>query len=254
MTGGKIFVGSTVGRGYEPDNVQCLLRLLTRHPGFVYAPVGNDALVTRSRAIAARRFVEHSECDVLLSIDTDILFEDRDAITLCEQAREYGIVAAVYVTRSRERCWPTSIFLAGKPVFFTDDPTPVEVRWAATGFVAVARRVVEAVVKDQPLCHPSSDSLRMWPIYDPIVVENDDGELIYLSEDYAFCERASRLGFKSYVNPAVRLAHLGPYPFRLEDMLIETPGRQDLKVERVQGMKYRVDSLNGALVGAGSPG
>ena len=91
------------------------------------------------------------------------------------------------------------------------------IKYAATGFLAVARRVFERMARDLPLCN-QKDSIPMYPFYTPFVDKDDSGDPVYLSEDWAFCEQARRLGFGVWANPTVNLIHVGSHHYQLEDL------------------------------------
>jgi hypothetical protein len=44
------------------------------------------------------------------------------------------------------------------------------------------------------------------------------GSHVYLGEDYAFCERARRCGFKIFADTTIRLQHIGIYGYSWEDV------------------------------------
>lgn len=242
-----IMAGIAVGRSYESDFIPCLLRLL-RSPNVRFFPRGNDALIERSRSYIATYFLEQTDLDVLFTCDSDVLFDAGDVQTICQQAHDLkAIVGGAYVTRSRERCVPTSYFLPGQPMVFDGTQTPQPVKWVATGFMAVDRSVVAKIAArpDMPLCHPKHRGLRLRPMYLPMVVPDDEGDPIFLSEDWAFCERAREEGVTSYINPGVRLLHQGDYAFRLEDMFDHPAATQPLIVTRSFGSdsRYKIETL-----------
>lgn len=228
-----IYLGSAYGRAIEPDHFQSLIRML-RYP-VTFVPTWNDALLSRARAKTATHFLLETDCDVHVSIDADIVFDPQSVLQIAQQAHELGgLVAGLYVTRAAGGlCKPTSVFEDDVPIEFGTDPTPVPIKWAATGFLATPRRVLERLVEDLPLCHPD-EPWRFYPLYDPFTVDGPRGA-IGLSEDYAYCERARRAGFTVYINPAVRLLHLGHYPFRLEDL-----GQPEMPASPVQ-LTYQSD-------------
>ena len=237
----KVCVGAIVWRQYEPEHVQCLVKLL-RMPNVSYLPVVGDALVERARSIVATWFLDNSEADVLLTIDSDIWFVPDDALLVAEQAMSHDIVSAVYATRSTSRAIPTTP-IGRENVNFGIDPTPVPVRWAASGFMAIHRRVLEKLAKrpDMAKCHDKED----WgfhPFYHTLIVPGDaeDGERNLLSEDYAFCERAREEGFGIYINPAVRLGHVGSYIYRLEDMITPHSEPRPLVMRRNGQGQYQI--------------
>lgn len=248
----KIYVGGAIGRYVEPDHHISILSLLptiyqrTGHAA-IYKPSVNDAMLDRARGTCATRFLEKSDADVLLSLDSDVVFQAEDAIRVCEAAMEHGIVGAIYVTRGKgKNCYPSSLPVDGQRVYFGNDTTPVEYRYVATGFVAVHRRVFEALAKrdDCPILHASSDLYRFRPFYTPFWYDFLGlGEQMYLSEDWAFCDRAAQEGFKSYIDPSVRVQHLGLWPFKLEDMLREDLATQPLWLTRESSGLYVRDAV-----------
>lgn len=238
----KIYCGPSYVRHVEADHFSSILRLL-RHPEIRFAPEWNDALIDRARAKAITKFVRNTDCDVFLTIDGDIVFDDADALKICEQAMDHDIVAGQYVTRSRHRCFPTTLQNDDDAIEYADDPTPRAVKWAATGFLAIHRRVVEALIQsdDVELCHPDEEWAFYSNLFTPFTVPGPNGP-IYLSEDYALCERAIRAGFTVHVNPAVRLLHVGQYAFSLEDMVYPPPEQMAMRFTRTPEGRYRVET------------
>ena len=217
---------------------------LLRMPNVEYAPMTGDALVERARSISATYFLRKSDADVHLSIDSDITdFRVEDVLKICEQAASHDIVAAVYITRAAKRTFPATFFQDGLRVEMAFDPTPVPVQWAATGFLAVHRRVFERLTKDLPLLHKGDGDRAFYPFYLPLVYDDPDAGPILLSEDYAFCERAKQAGFGVWINPAVRLGHIGQYVYRLENMLQEELEPHPMVVTRA-GRVWKAESLS----------
>lgn len=217
-----IYLGSSIWREASIDWVLSMRELMF---GMVQLgirgfdqPVTNDALITRSRSRAASSFLE-SQADILVMVDSDIKFLPGDLLKLAEKAYEYSIIGGAYTKRNGHNTELAIRVLPGSEIIFADDSNPVEVEYLSTGFLAVHRRVFEAMLTrdDMPLCH-ASDSLRFYPFFRDAVSVRPDGEVFYLSEDWAFQERAKEHGFKSWLDPSIRLSHLGSYDFNLEDM------------------------------------
>ena len=216
--------------------VMSLFNLMT-NPEFGLRPFAGDALIERSRGRAAAYFLDRSDADVMLAIDSDIEFMDSDAVMICEQAMTHDIVCGCYVTRSQTQAVPTSRLSYDVQYEFAKDPKPLPVEWPATGFVAIHRRVF-AAMRELPgmgLLHPDDENFRMYPFYLPFASVSEEGQPIFLSEDWAFGERAKQAGFQSYMNPAVRLGHWGAKRFMLEDMLTEEVKPIPMTVKRHQG-------------------
>ena len=229
----RTYIGSCIWRSVEVAHLKPLLALL-REPDFGYYPQVGDALIDRARSISASYFLRHTDYDVHLSIDSDIVgFTVEDTKKMCELAMEYDIVGGVYVCRSPSQTHPASFYLPGVKVLHAFDHTPVEAKWLATGFLAVHRRVFETLAKDLPLLAEKDGAKAFHPFYLPMLYEDDDvGQMIELSEDWAFCQRAKDAGFKCYIDPAIRLGHIGTYTYRLEDTAQKQPEPQPLAIQR----------------------
>ncbi len=56
----------------------------------------------------------------------------------------------------------------------------------------------------------------MVPYFMPMIVGEGE-QAWYLGEDFAFCERAHRCGFRIVADTSIRLWHVGPYRYGWED-------------------------------------
>mgnify|MGYP001607596779 CR=1 FL=1 len=219
----KIYLGQVVWRDEAQGHAQCMRQLWReldkRGIDFEDGTVVGDALVSRSRSIVASSFLL-SDCDVLLSIDSDIWFRPEDAIALAEKAVSYDIIAGLYMTRSLNT--QPALMLPDTKVDFAPGVEPVETRFGSTGFMAVHRSVFEKLSESLPRCHigwsDRGQDTSFWPFYMPFVIPWEGDGHMYLSEDWAFCERAKDAGFKVWLDPSIRLGHYGSYLFTLEDL------------------------------------
>ena len=216
----KIYVGSIVYRAVEVPHYDSMLRLrdFCNRNGIelVEGIVRGDALVERSRSIAASAFLR-SDADVMISIDSDIWFRPIDAVALCQKALEKQIIGALYMTRNIKT--QPAMMLPDETVVFAENAEPVQVHFISTGFMAVTKPPLEALMKTLPLCHETWGESSFWPFYLPYVVEWPDDGHILLSEDWAFCQRAKDAGFGVWLDPSIRLSHHGDYGYTLEDLI-----------------------------------
>lgn len=237
-----VYVATPVYRSFEVGYVKSLVTLL-RTPGFSWHPVAGDGLIQRARGILATDFLK-SDADCLLFVDSDMVgFTPEDTRAMCELTEQYDIVSASYVGRTEGQNAVQQIYEIGKPVIHAFDHTPVPIKWATTGFMAVHRRVFEKMAEGLRLLHPSKPFAfyNFFPIF-----EHDDadlGEPILLSEDYGFSERARELGFQVTCDPAVRVGHAGTYVYRLEELGHVQPEAMPLEITRVAPYKWRTRSL-----------
>lgn len=177
-----------------------------------------DALVSRVRSMSVSEWYQQDAGDVFLMIDDDILFAPEDAEKVIALARETrSIASAAYPVRGATHFASRIPFKELK--FGTEAKEPVKITWAGTGFIAVHRDVIEALVKTVPLCIMSSEAW-FWPMFQPFVWYNEENKYSeYLSEDWAFCERAKQLGFDVWLDPSIILTHVGTKQYTVHDML-----------------------------------
>lgn len=240
----KVFIGGCVRREVDVAHMRSLMRLMARPDAqWMYAPQIGDSLLERARSINATHFLLHTDADVYLSLDSDVAdFTPEDMLKMCELAETHDIVSGSYVGRGIDKPAIMSAYPVGVSVTHSLQHEPVEIVYAATGCLAVHRRVFEAMKEGLRLLHPSQP----FAFYNFFgTFENDDvaGEPILLSEDYAFCERARAHGFKTYVDPAVRVAHIGTYQYRLEDLLSKRLPAMPLVYTRSAPYAWDVRSL-----------
>ena len=248
----RIFLGSVAWRQIEQGHHSSVVNLFRecdrRGIHIQEGSVVGDALVSRARSLAASAFLR-SDCDVLLSVDSDIWHRPDDAIELCEQALAgHDIIGALYMTRAVKT--QPAMMLPNEPLIFAAGAEPVQTQFVSTGFTAVTRAPFEALAKTLPHCHQTwkqnGEDTSFWPFYMPFTMEWPEDGHIYLSEDWAFCQRARDAGFKLWVHPGIRVGHYGTVMYTLEDLIRpEKPLPQPLKFQRspngnldVQGYGY----------------
>ena len=186
----------------------CLVRLYqTPGPNHWREQIGGEAGINRARSIQVSKWFRETDEDVFLMVDDDIVFEPEDADAIVEKCRAgHDVIAAAYPTGDASH-------LAIRPLGdemllrFGPDVEPMEMRHVATGFFAVHRRVIAAMVEVLPECNTNT-SWRFWPLFG-FAVENDPqaGGFNNLSEDYYFCNRARALGFKVYTDMSIGIGH-----------------------------------------------
>ena len=168
------------------------------------------ASVEHGKSIMYKKFLE-TDCTHFFNVDTDIFFF-HDGISpidiLVHQDKE--VIGGIYVYK-KEPCLPTHRPLDLQEIYERDGKFPTdykfvipkelhEVRWLAGGCVLIKREVIEKLMKEHLV--PNL----------PMIYKDE-----YLSEDFSFCERARQIGYKIYVEPTIKIGHIGNYPFTLED-------------------------------------
>ncbi len=170
--------------------------------------LGGEAGINRARSIQASKWFRETDDDVFLMVDDDIVFDPEDANSIVDRCREgYDVIAAAYPTGDASHLAVRPLGDLRTPLRFGPDVPPTEMRHVATGFFAVHRRVIAAMVETLPECN-SNASWRFWPLFgfgwepDP-----EAGGTNNLSEDYWFCNRARALGFHVYLDMSIAIGH-----------------------------------------------
>jgi hypothetical protein len=173
--------------------------------------LNGDSLVSRARNRIAERFLA-SDCEYLMFIDNDILFQPADITRLREWNKD--IIGGVYLKKK----------LPYAPVantcYGTDPETGLsEMAEIGTGFMMIHRRVFERLINlrgNQLRYEPAGDELP-GNYYDFFRVGVSPVTKQYLSEDYFFCEMARLAGFKVLLDSGIMVKHKGGGIFPFED-------------------------------------
>lgn len=168
----------------------------------------SDSLVPRVRNIAAAAFLK-TECEYLLFWDADIISQPRDIQFLLESTEP--LLCGIYTKKQMELA-PVFNVLKGQ------EPVPcgglVEVARSGTGFMRIHRSVFEAMKRAEIAYFNHGEE--QWNFF-PVGVVNGE----YLSEDWAFCDRARELGFRVMLDSRIQTRHMGliSYPIRADPEL-----------------------------------
>ena len=210
----NVFLTVCTHRTVDIDVMSSIMSLAaeTKH-NFAFAPIRGDALIDRARSRAASYFLFERDEEVLLFLDDDVVFDSAAAIKLIDDIESGADIAGgMYVQKGTLE--KTCVFFDGQTVAFKKDAPRVEVEAVATGFMAIHRRVFQKLTETVPLCHPGT--LNFYPFFQPFPAMKQN-RWVYLSEDWAFCDRAKAAGFKVFLNPSIFLEHKGEYRYSLAD-------------------------------------
>jgi hypothetical protein len=188
------------------------LRELERR-GYQVRRVGGYAAIDQGRnQMATDALIDGFE--ETLWIDADIGFRPDDVETLRRHAMP--IVCGVYPQKGTRAL--ACHVLPGTPrITFGEAGGLIEILYAGAGFLMVRREVYLAIQKqhDLPVCNEQFGRPSI-PYFLPMVSPLKDGHW-YLAEDYAFCERARRCGYKILADTTIRLWHVGSCRYGWED-------------------------------------
>lgn len=195
---------------------------------FAYSGIQDDALISRSRSRAASKFLA-GPADVLFMLDHDVAFQPGNLIETALRAHKQQAVVGGFYSNRAYRQGHASRFFAKKTVAVPGEDRLLEAEYVATGFLAVPRAVVDNV-HTRLLNHPDPDlcvrecaeTLQGGVFRDSFRCISIPSELVpgkyeYLSEDWAFCYRARKVGAQCFLWTKPILTHFGRHGFTVED-------------------------------------
>jgi len=214
-----VFLSLFAHAGVSAATHDCLIRELGRFPSLICHRGSKDALISRSRCVAASEFVR-SDAALMIMIDHAISWKEGDLERLaCQVLTTRAVVGGAHPGRSFDR---------GGTVRLRDDAEHrlgedrlVEAEYRSAGFLGIHREVLARMSEQLPLTTED-----FWPFFLPMLSDpREFGERPeYLSEDWAFCERARILGMPLYLDLFPTLDHHGPHACRPVDSQIVLPG------------------------------
>lgn len=185
----------------------------------VLAPRVGESLICRARNNSLIDFME-SDCDFLFTIDDDIELPLNTIVKLVENDKD---ICAGFYRLKRDDKAHTAVRILKE----TKDAIPVfsdifkkglviPAQYVSTGCMLVKRSVIDAMVKHYPELH-YTQNMTFKPacaLYQPYIHDDE-----YLSEDWAFCQRARDAGFEIWADGSIRCAHWGliKYDFGKEE-------------------------------------
>ena len=200
---------------------------------FVSTGIFFESLISRGRNSAAAAAL-HYECDYLLFIDADVAFDSGDVFKLISHNKD--VVCGLYTKKYYNKEKINFLAASHPHVFKTDewkslatdfttetDPrfvsslkagSPlVPVKYAATGFMLIKTSVFRSIYKARPDLKYQNEVDGYMGFGDnfynffPSSVNPETKK--YESEDYGFCNLWRSLGGVIYVDPSIKLVHIG---------------------------------------------
>lgn len=167
------------------------------------------SVVTRARNMIADEFMK-SDCDHLLFIDADMSFQPESIIRLLAFGQEKPIVAGAYEARKAGKVYILTLDHDKDGNVIMDPMGLVKARRVATGFMMIQRQVFETLAKLHPEWYHkdvNSDNM-LYSFFDFLVTPEG-----YVGEDFLFCQRAIDAGYTCWIDPTIKLGHMGIHEY-----------------------------------------
>jgi cellulose synthase/poly-beta-1,6-N-acetylglucosamine synthase-like glycosyltransferase len=170
------------------------------------------SVVSRARNLLVKDFLD-SSCTDLLFIDSDINFEPDDIFRLLRATRDpkKGIVAGVPRTRDVNCVYIADLDYDDNKELTMNGYGLVRATRVATAFMMVRREVFETLVEKHPEWdyYDTRSKRTLNAIFDFKVTEEG-----YMGEDFLFCDRARAYGYEVWIDPAIKLGHMGVQEYK----------------------------------------
>jgi len=153
--------------------------------------------------------------DELMWLDSDVRFHPSYIDEL--RAHQLDIVCAIYPKKGL-RALTCQALPGTSEIVFGKAGGLMEILYAAAGFLLTKRTVYDSIQsnEDLPVCNQRFER-PFVPYFLPLIVADAPDSHWMLGEDFAFCERARRAGFRVYADTRLRLEHVGSYGYSWED-------------------------------------
>ncbi|CAB4190429.1 hypothetical protein UFOVP1288_62 [uncultured Caudovirales phage] len=165
------------------------------------------SVVSRARNLLVKDFLE-SSCTDLLFVDSDINFEPEDVFRLMAWATDprKGVVAGVPRTRSENTVYITDLDYDEDNQLTMNGMGLVRARRVATAFMLVRREVFDTLTNAHPewTYQDKRSERAISAVFDFKLTEEG-----YMGEDFLFCDRAREHGFEVWIDPTIKLGHMG---------------------------------------------
>jgi hypothetical protein len=212
LTGRTLFIGIPAYDGKL--NIKTAFALAQLMPkamslgvSVILSDLSNCSIITMARNALVHEFLKTDATD-LLFIDADVVATADDMLRLMAQSGDKDITTGAYPRRAKDQNFFADLYFdANGDLEF--DGSLMRVERAPTGFMLIQRHVIEKMVAAHPeWTYEKSPTEKMSAVFDFAIVNGK-----YVGEDYLFCDRATQMGFKVYIDVDISLPHVGSNEF-----------------------------------------
>ena len=210
--------------------------LQTNQIPFTSMTLANESLVTRARNTLAAAFLERKNCTHLMFVDADIEFDWDSILRLLDHDKDVVVgaypkkgiewqdlhndISAGIVPKHDTELYSTSYALNFEKASdgnLISENGLFKLKDAGTGFMLIKREVFNKLINSFPNIKYTNDiniqssvSNDFYAFFDTSI---DKVSNRYLSEDYTFCRRWQSVGGEIWLDPDIKLNHIGHHVF-----------------------------------------
>lgn len=178
-----------------------LLALQARGDSFTLHDECGNALIADARALIVSQFLE-SDCDTLVFIDSDVCWEQGALLRLIDHPVD--MVAGIYPQRRDPINY--CVKWLDKPELQAENGL-LEVSGVPAGFMKLTRSQLVKMIEQYPdsefYVEVAKDH-RCWALFADYRIGKHK-----MGEDYSFCKRWTDMGGKVWIDPEIKMGHVG---------------------------------------------
>ena len=172
----------------------------------IFDEAGN-AMIAHCRDMIVAHFLA-SDCSDLLFVDSDVMWEAGSLLRLLDAPVEF--VSGIYPMRKdpEEYCVQ---WLPREELWADPGTGLLEVAGVPAGFMRLSRSMLERMVTEHPDSEFTDENAphgKGWALFDNI----HEGRA-YWGEDFSFCKRWRDIGGQIWVDPEIKMGHIGNKTF-----------------------------------------
>lgn len=163
-----------------------------------------NAMIGDCRGLIVAKFLESDATD-LIFIDSDVVWEAGASLKLVDQPVDF--VSGIYPQRKDPIAFCTQLPTDGREMWADPQTGLLEIDGVPAGFMRCSRAMLERMVDHYPdtafYCEVAPNQT-VWDLFGPARIGK-----VKFGEDFSFCKRWRDIGGKVWVDPEIRMGHIG---------------------------------------------
>lgn len=174
--------------------------------------IAGSSVVTWARDKVLDTFLNERQSKHLFWIDSDIVWEPGDFIRLLALATRYGVVCGTYAQKTEAQ--GLVIHRENITDFAVNPHGLLEIDGAGLGFTVVSREIMQELSDTKPLVYDPAGQRSIRSVFRLDTMDRGGPHPYVRHEDVAFFADLRELGHKVWLDPTIRLGHVGAREYR----------------------------------------